>query len=433
MSRNKKRSLFSFGALTVTFAVLYYMLPPQEAPPVMVEEIEVQDTIPKYVPKYYCGIVVDSLNIFEGRIKRNQRLADILGPYSITNDQLYQASVTSKPVYDVRKLGARKSYSVLYKGDSIKQATHFIYRPNMVDFVVFDFQDSVKVYADKNEVSIVEKELVGDIQTSLYVDMLADGGNVELVNALVDIFAWQVDFFGIQQGDFYKIIYDQRYVGDEMVSIGGIKAAYFNHKEEGFYAFQFDQGEGSDYFSARGESLRREFLKAPLTFTRISSRYTGRRYHPVQKRFKAHLGTDYAAPRGTPIFAAADGVVTDARYKANNGNYVKIKHNGNLATQYLHMSKIATGVRKGKKVKRGQTIGFVGSTGLATGPHLCYRFWKNGKQVDALKVKLPPSNPVLEENRLEFDSIQSVYSQRLDILELPEDSLPNDVLAQLNR
>ncbi|MFY0626493.1 MAG: peptidoglycan DD-metalloendopeptidase family protein [Reichenbachiella sp.] len=432
MSSKKKRRLYSYVALTVIFAVLYYTESTKEVVQQETKEVVEHDTIPEYIPTYYYGIVVDSLNIFEGTIKRNQRLADILLPYQISNDQLYLASINSKKVFDVRKFGARKPYSILYEGDSIKKATHFIYRPNPVDFVVFDFQDSVQVYAAKHDIEVIEKELTGDIQTSLYVDMLEDGGNVELVNKLVDIFAWQVDFFGIQQGDVYKLVYNEHYVGDNLVSVGDIKAAYFNHKDEGYYAFNFDQGDGSDYFNRKGESLRREFLKAPLTFTRISSRYTGRRYHPVQKRFKAHLGTDYAAPRGTPIFAAADGMIIDARYKANNGNFVKIQHNGNLATQYLHMSKIARGIRKGKKVKRGQTIGFVGSTGLASGPHLCYRFWKNGRQVDALKVKLPPSNPILEENKMEFDSIQSIFTERLDILNLPIDSVRSDVMARLN-
>ncbi len=416
--------------MTVCFAALYFYKPPQSATEDDPSQLVVADTVPEYVPTMYFGIVVDSLNIFEGKIKRNQRLADILGSYQVTNEALYQASIKSKEVFDVRRIGVRKPYSILYQEDSIKRATHFIYRPNPIDYVVFDFEDSiVDVYADKRPIEIREKEMVGDIQTSLYVDMLKDGGNADLVNKLVEVFNWQVDFFAIQQGDTYKIIYDEHYVDGEVVETGEIKAAYFYHIDQPYYGFRFDQGEGADYFNAEGESLRREFLKAPLTFTRISSRYTGRRYHPVQKRYKAHLGTDYAAPRGTPIFAAADGVVTHARYKANNGNYVKIKHNGNLATQYLHMSKIKKGIRKGVKVKRGQVIGFVGSTGLASGPHLCYRFWQNGKQVDALKVKLPPSNPILEENKYEFDSIRSYWTDQLDQMQLPSDSTNIEVLA----
>ncbi|UXP33692.1 peptidoglycan DD-metalloendopeptidase family protein [Reichenbachiella agarivorans] len=406
--------------MSVLFVGSYWMLPTQDQ--IQIEETFVEDTLqaPVYVPNFYYGIVVDSLQVFEGEIQRNGTLADILAPFNVPYEKINLAAKNSKAIFDVRKFVVRKPYSILYQGDSLnKSATHFIYRPNAIDYVVFDFRDSVSVYKGVREIRLVERELAGEIQTSLYVDMLNQGGDVDLVNNLVDVFGWQVDFFGIQKGDNYKIIYDEQYVDDEYIGSGKIKAAYFNHINQPYYGVHFDQGDGQDYFSKDGNSLRREFLKAPLTFTRISSRYTGRRYHPVQKRFKAHLGTDYAAPRGTPIFAASDGVITEARYKSNNGNYVKINHNGNIATQYLHMSKIATGMKPGVKVKRGQTIGYVGSTGLATGPHLCYRFWKNGVQVDALKVELPPSEPIMAEYRSAFDSLSSLYISRLNQINLP--------------
>lgn len=397
----------------IYFAFLYQPIAETE----MVEVPE-QDSIPKYIPKKYYGIVVDSLKIDEGKIRRNQNLADILKPYNVPYEKIHEVAKKSKTVFDVRKFVSGKPYSMLYTEDSIKEATHFIYRPNSVDYVVIDFTDSVNMYQDQKEVTVKEAEMTGEIYTSLYVDMLESGGNADLVNKLVDVFAWQVDFFGIQKGDHYKLIYEEQYVDDELVGIGDIKAAYFQHVGESFYGFQFDQGNGNDYFDQNGQSLRREFLKAPLSFTRISSRYTGRRYHPVQKRYKAHLGTDYAAPRGTPIRAVADGKIIAAKYHRFNGNFVKIQHNGNIATQYLHMSKIASGIKYGKKVKRGQTIGFVGSTGLASGPHLCYRFWKNGVQVDALKVDLPPSEPIAEAHKAAFDSVRLVWQQRLEGLNL---------------
>lgn len=424
MSKKKRRKrLLSAGFLSLVLLAAYFFLLEEDQGQ---EEVFIpQDTIqaPVYIPNYYYGIVVDSLKIFEGEVQRNETLADILGAYNVPYEKIHQLAKASKEVFDVRKIGVRKSYSILYQGDSLKTATHFIYKPNAIDYVVYDIKDSVRIYKESREITVVEKELAGDIQTSLYIDMLNQGGDADLVNSLADVFSWQVDFFGIQKGDYYKIIYDEKYVGNEYIGSGQIKAAYFNHIGEGSYAFQFDQGDGQDYFDSEGNSLRKEFLKAPLSFTRISSRYTGRRYHPVLKRFKAHLGTDYAAPRGTPIFAAADGVITEARYKSNNGNYVKIKHNGNISTQYLHMSKIASGIKSGVKVKRGQTIGFVGSTGLATGPHLCYRFWKNGVQVDALKVELPPSNPITEEHRAAFDSLSRGFISRLEQIQIPEDSV----------
>ncbi|MGL1885358.1 MAG: peptidoglycan DD-metalloendopeptidase family protein [Reichenbachiella sp.] len=422
MAKKKgKKRLISVGVLAAVFIGINFFVLEQDE--YHEEVVIVEDTIPVYVPNYYYGIVVDSLQIEEGTIQRNQNLADILKPFNVPYEKVHQAAKNSKEVFDVRKFVARKPYTILYKGDSIKEVTHFIYRPNAIEYVVFDFKDSVEVYKDKRQTTLVERELSGFIETSLYVDMLNQGGDVDLVNKLVDVFGWQVDFFGIQKGDHYKIVFDEKFVGEEYIGSGVIKGAFFNHIGEEFYGIYYDQGTGIDYFGLDGESLRKEFLKAPLTFTRISSRYSGRRYHPVQKRFKAHLGTDYAAPRGTPIFAAADGSVTQARYKSNNGNYVKIKHNGNISTQYLHMSKIANGIRTGKKVKRGQTIGYVGSTGLATGPHLCYRFWKNGVQVDALKVDLPPSEPILEEHKIVFDSISLAMVNRLDQIQMTQDSV----------
>ncbi|WP_422360650.1 peptidoglycan DD-metalloendopeptidase family protein [Reichenbachiella sp.] len=400
---------------TIYFAFLY-----QPIPEVELVEVPVEDTVQAYIPKKYFGIVVDSLQVEEGKIRRNQNLADILKPYNVPYEKIHKVAKDSKKVFDVRKFVSGKPYSMLYKGDSIKEATHFIYRPNPVDYVVIDFQDSVQMYQASKQIELKETEMVGEINTSLYVDMLESGGNADLVNKLVDVFAWQVDFFGIQKGDNYKLIYEEQYVDEELVGIGDIKAAYFEHIGDAYYGFQFEQDSiGIDYFDENGQSLRREFLKAPLSFTRISSRYTGRRYHPVQKRYKAHLGTDYAAPVGTPIRAVADGKIIAAKYNRFNGNFVKIQHNGNIATQYLHMSKIASGIRNGKKVKRGQTIGFVGSTGLASGPHLCYRFWKNGVQVDALKVDLPPSEPILPKNMATFDSVRLVWQQRLDQMYLP--------------
>ncbi|WP_109832974.1 peptidoglycan DD-metalloendopeptidase family protein [Reichenbachiella versicolor] len=431
MANKGRKRLYSFGAATVIFAAWYFIHSSNVPNDKVTPELVIQDTVPQYVPKYYHGIIVDSLEVYEGVIKRNQNLANILNEYNVTDETLYNLSVKSKNVYDVRKFGSRKKYSILYEEkDSLKYATHFIYRPDPVNFVVFDIKDSIEIYKDQKEIEIKEKELAGDINMSLYVDMMENGGHVELVNEVAEIFGWEVDFFSVKKGDTYKIIYEEKYVDTTMVGIGLVKAAYFNHMGDSIYAFNFDQGDGGDYFDEEGESLRKTFLKAPLKFSRISSRYSGRRYHPVLKRWKSHLGTDYAAPRGTPIYAASDGIVTHARYKSNNGNYVKIKHNGNLATQYLHMSKIASGIKKGIKVKRGQTIGYVGSTGLATGPHLCYRFWQNGVQVDALKVKLPPAKPIYNENKLEFDSIRSVFTERLDQINIP-DRIVEDLTASI--
>ena len=213
------------------------------------------------------------------------------------------------------------------------------------------------------------------------------------------------------------------------MGIDEVQSALFNHEGEPYYAFKFSQNDKEDYFDESGNSLRKAFLQAPLKFSRLSSGYTQRRFHPVQKRWKAHLGTDYAAPTGTPIMAVGDGVVTEARYSKFNGNYVKVRHNSTYTTQYLHMSKIASGMKPGTRVKQGQTIGYIGSTGLATGPHVCFRFWKNGKQVDHRREKIPPSEPIKAEYREEFNEHLKQWKARLDNIGLASQQKDNIALS----
>jgi murein DD-endopeptidase MepM/ murein hydrolase activator NlpD len=240
-----------------------------------------------------------------------------------------------------------------------------------------------------------------------------------LTNKFVDIFAWVVDFQRLQKGDQFKLIYEENLVDENPIGVGRILGVYFEHSGSGYYAFPFDQGDGPDYFDENGNSLRKALLKYPIEFSRISSRYSMHRFHPVVKVFRPHLGTDFAASTGTPIRSVGDGIVEEAQYKSNNGNYVKIRHNGTYTTGYLHMSKIASGIKPGTRVRQGETIGYVGSTGLATGPHLCYRFWKNGVQVDALKVELPPSQPVKEEYFQSFEKVKEEITKRLQLIPFP--------------
>lgn len=432
-NRSKRGVLLFYSPLLVLFLLFYSCQQKKQTEAIAeIAKKEVKDSVVVVPPKKYFDIIVDSLEVYEGKIRRNQNLADILTPFNVSYEIIHQIAIKSKEVFDVRKLVSGKDYSILYKKDSLKQGTHFIYRPNPIEYVVYNFSDSVNIHKAEKPIELVEKSLSGVISSSFYETMIESGGTPELVDMVVDVFAWQVDFFGIQKGDNYKIIYTEKLVDGEAVGINGITGAYFQHLNEPYYAVAFDQGSGIDYFEPNGKSLRRSLLKAPLNFTRISSRYSGRRFHPVQKRYKAHLGTDYAAPVGTPIRTVGDGLVLEARYHKYNGNYVKIKHNENISTQYLHMSKIASGIRRGVKVKQGQTIGFVGSTGLANGPHLCYRFWKNGVQVDALKVDLPSANPIVDSVSVQFDSVASDVIRRLDRIELPVQGNSTSELVSLN-
>ena len=278
--------------------------------------------------------------------------------------------------------------------DATTTVEYFIFEPDVQSFVVFSLGDSVYTHVYQKKIDLTQRSIAATIHSSLYETVLDIGAPRVLVSKLIDILAWQVDFFRIQEGDKFKVIYEEESIEGTPIGIKQITGVYFEHYNEIFYGFRYVVNKREEYFDEEGNSLRKTFLRAPLNYRRISSRYSGRRYHPIQKRYKAHLGTDYAASTGTPIHSVGEGIVVEAKYGRYNGNYVKIKHNSTYSTQYLHMQKIKRGIRPGVQVEQGQTIGFVGSTGLATGPHLCFRFWKNNKQVDALKVDLPPSDPI---------------------------------------
>lgn len=376
--------------------------------------------IPSSEPTLLYGIQIDSFEVYEGKIRWSQSLSEILGDFDISNEQIYALANAAKGVFDVRRLKAGYPFTIIHERNESKTARQFIFEPDPTQYVIFNLVDTIFVEKIERPTIIEEKTFSAKITSSVYESILAAGATELLVPKLVDVFAWQVDFFRIQKGDEFKIIYEQERVNDKVVSVRKVTGAYFKHYSQEYYAVYYDQGTQSDYFDEYGNSLRKTFLKAPLDFTRISSRYSPKRFHPVQKRYKAHLGTDYAAPTGTPIRSVGDGVVLEAQYGKYNGNYVKIRHNSNYTTQYLHMSKIAKGIRPGVSVRQGQNIGFVGSTGLANGPHLCYRFWKNGHQVDALKVDLPPSEPIDPGKLKDFLHRKNVTINKLIHISTPE-------------
>ncbi len=376
-------------------------------------------------PQVVFGIELKDLKRVDATIGAGESLGAILNNYGVSFATIDELAKKSKEVFDVRRLQRDKPYTVLCKEDSILRAQYFIYQPNPIEYIVFDLIDSVQVYRGEKPVEVRIETASGVIESSLYESLTQANLSRALAVEMNNIYAWTIDFFRIQKGDKFKLIYEAKYVDNEFVGIGIIRAANFNHYDEDYYAFYYEENElFGDYYDEKGMSLRRAFLRAPVNYTRISSRYSGRRFHPVLKRWKSHLGTDYAAPTGTPIFATANGTITEARYKRNNGNYVKVKHNSTYTTQYLHMSKIASGIRPGVRVKQGQIIGYVGSTGLATGPHVCYRFWKNGVQVDPYKQKLPAAEPIKEENLADYTQKMEGVKEKLDLIPWgPEDPI----------
>lgn len=376
--------------------------------------------IEQHEPSLLYGMPIDNKIVIEEKIKKNELLGDILFQYNVPAKLVSQMAALPRHIFDVRKIAPNKKYTLICEQDSVMRATALVYEPNAIDYVIMKFGDTLSVDVCQREISIVEKGVSGIIRSSLSQTIEEMGITHELTNKFVDIFAWVVDFQRLHVGDEFKILFEEIQVEGKTVGIEKINGIYFKHVGSDYYAYPFDQGEGLDYFDEEGKSLRKALLKYPIEFTRISSRYNLNRFHPVQKRYKAHLGTDFAAPTGTPIRSVGDGLVEEAQYKSNNGNYVKIRHNGTYTTQYLHMSKIAQGVRAGTRVKQGQVIGYVGSTGLATGPHLCYRFWRNGVQVDALRVELPPSQPIKADKMGDFAATVQRLKAKLDSIEAPQ-------------
>ena len=353
-------------------------------------------------------ICTEDYKVHRGELEQGQTLGAVLYLNHIDHGRIDQIVKASKGIFDFRKAKTGKKFTVLCSNDSIEKAKYFIYEMSNTDYVVFDIRDTIDVFLGQKPIEVKLRQASGQIESSLWNALINNNMSPALVMELSsNIYAWTIDFFRIQKGDYFKIVYEEKFVEGELVGIGRVHAAMFNHANEDFYAFYFEEEEHfGDYFDDEGGALRKAFLRAPLNYSRISSSYSKRRKHPVTGRIKAHLGTDYAAPTGTPILSTANGTITEARYKRNNGNYVKVRHNSTYSTQYLHMSKIKSGIRPGVYVKQGDVIGFVGSTGLATGPHVCYRFWKNGRQVDPYKQKLPPSKPVKDENREEYNLLK---------------------------
>ncbi len=376
------------------------------------------DTVVIEEPQLVFGFPKDSFLVTEATLGRNDFLSTVLANHRVDYTTIHNISEASKPVFDVRKFQAGKSYCVLSDKDSVAKC--FIYEPSALEYIVYDFRqaDSVHVYREQRPVEYRERSAAGVITSSLYESMEEAGASPVLALRMSEVYAWSIDFYRIQKNDKFKVIYDEKVVDGEVVGVGDIKAAWFEHFGDPYYAFWFEKGDQADFFDDEANSLRKAFLKAPVKFSTITSRYTMNRFHPVLKRNKPHLGTDYAAPTGTPIMTTGDGVVIAAGYTRGNGNYVKVRHNGTYTTQYLHMSRFAKGIKKGKRVRQGETIGYVGATGLATGPHVCYRFWKHGKQVDPFKEKIPPSEPVKAENKAAFDSVRQHWMEKLSAITL---------------
>lgn len=369
------------------------------------------------------GFNLNDFEVVRDTIRSGDTFGLIMDKQGVPPAEVFSIVDKVKDTFNMAQLRTGRPYTILKSKDSLIKTQVFIYQPSRIDYVVIDLRDSIKTYRDKLPITTKRKTAKGVITSSLSQAMEEEGLSQALVHELSSVYQWTIDFFKLQKGDNFKIIYHENYISDTIYAgIESVEATLLNHYGKPYYGFRYttDSIQGiSDYYDEKANTLRNFFLKAPLNYSRISSRFTKRRFHPVQKRWKAHLGTDYAAPHGTPIMSTANGVIEKSGYTAGNGNYVKVRHNSTYSTQYLHMSKRA--VRVGERVKQGDVIGYVGSTGLATGPHVCYRFWYHGKQVDPYAIKLPAAEPIKESHKDSY--FKYIESIREEIDGMPEKNL----------
>jgi murein DD-endopeptidase MepM/ murein hydrolase activator NlpD len=368
------------------------------------EDVVGNQVIPKS-KKSDFGFKFSDYNVVQDSVKSGDTFGSILQNQNIGDKKVFDIVAQVKDTFDVRTIRINKHYTLLRSKNKTNTLDIFIYQPDALNYYVVDLRDSIaKAYKKTKPLTLKRRTIGGVLKGSLSETL--ESANVEgaLATRISKIFAWSIDFFKVKKGDRFGLTFTERYINDSIYDgVDSLEAAFFEYKGKIIYAFPFEQNLGSgkvDYYDEDGKTLKNFFLKTPIKFSRITSHFTSNRFHPVQQIWKAHKGTDYAAPYGTPISTTAAGIVEQTGYTAGNGNFVKVKHNKVYSTQYLHMSRIL--VRRGQHVNQGQTIGLVGSTGLATGPHVCYRFWKNGVQVDALRLKLPNGEPMNSKNKERF-------------------------------
>ena len=363
------------------------------------------------------GIIADDYRLVRDEIRNGETLGAILGRYGVSAATVDRLDRKSREVFPLRNIRAGHSYTVFIHEDSLNapHVDHFVYERSVADYVVFSFAgDSVSITPGQHEIRVERRKQTAVIESSLWGAIMKANLSFALAAELEDIYQWSVDFAGVQKGDSFTVIYDEKYVDTMQVGIGRVWGARFTHNGRDYYAIPFKQNGKISYWEYDGGSLRKQLLKAPLKFTRISSRFSNARLHPVYKVYRPHHGVDYAAPKGTPVHAVADGTVVFRGWSGGGGNTIKIKHPGNLMTGYLHLSGFAKGIKQGSHVTQGQLIGYVGSTGASTGPHLDYRIWKNGTPINPLTVPQEPAEPIAKENRAAFEYVRDMVVAELE-------------------
>lgn len=382
---------------------------------------EMIDTITPVEPTYFYGICIDSMYVEEGQIEKGQYLSTLFATKGINPKVTDHIARNHKDVFDVGKIRAGNRYYFLMTNDTLETPLFWIYEIDRRNYALFSLTDSLTAWRFQKDMELRLDRTSGVITSSLWNAVIGNGGDANLAVHLSDVYAWSIDFFGIQEGDCFDVVYDRQFIDGEPVGMGEVIYCDFVHCGDTIRAIAYEQDGILGFYNEKGENLRKAFLKAPLNYRRISSTFSNSRYHPVLKVYRPHHGVDYAAPAGTPVCSIGDGVVIKKAYQAGGaGYYLKIKHNATYTTSYMHLKGYAKGIAEGVRVKQGQVIGYVGSTGVSTGPHLDFRVFKNGTPIDPLKMESPPADPIKKEDMEQFTRVARYWMQAMRNPEVPE-------------
>lgn len=397
--------------LFVCTAIIYSLVGIAPSP----QPVLTTNAFPVVPPTLRYGLAVDTLQLRINTIRAGQTLSDILLAQGLSRQEAFVAAERFNGLLDVRDLRAKHNYTIINDADT-EGVDYLVYQPSIYEYVRLDLRGAA---GDERVQLPVRSEIAvaaGKIESSLWNAMTGAGLSFALTDRMEDALQWSVDFYHVQPNDAFQLVYEKKYVEGEEAAPGAVKAARYSTSGEDIYAFWYCSPDSTHqgYFGLNGEPMKAPFLKSPVRFSRMSSAFNMRRFHPIQKRIKPHLGTDYAADYGTPILATADGIIIEQSRRGGNGNYVKLRHNKQYSTQYLHMQRFVKGNRVGTRVRQGETIGFVGATGLATGPHVCYRFWKDGRQIDHTKLRFPPAKTMPEHLMPSFELLRDQYLSQLN-------------------
>ena len=413
MKITRRKSVITTIALLCIAVIALLLIPSKECNSDVTEQPVEEEKIEEKILKF--GLPIDDYTIYYDTIKPNQTLASVLYGFGFSSKQIYELTQCPDSIFDARRIRPGQICALFTSKDSIQTPEYFIFEENAKKYVKFELQNNYKATLNTIPGEWREYEVAGMVESSLWEAMTVNNASPQLAVQMSHVFGWSIDFFGVQKGDYFRLIYAQEHVEDKPLNSYKIIAASFCASNNLVYAIPFTQDGEELFYNIDGNSLEGAFLKAPLDFYRITSNFSNSRMHPVLKRRRAHHGVDYAAPTGTPVYAIGNGKVIDKGYQANGGgNYIKIRHNSTYTTTYMHVSKFAKGLKVGDTVKQKQVIGYVGSTGMSTGPHLDFRVHENGKPINPLTIKSQPKKPVSEENKERFDILCDSLVMRLE-------------------